>query len=153
MYIPPSVISNFIKDLVIGKAAGPDNLTAEYIKHAHKNLSVLLSLCFSSCLSHGHLFRSYCANMYCPYFWFNKSKTCLNKLQICYNNSLRRLLRIPKRSSASEMFVNLNIPAFGELLRTCVLGFCFRLDNCNINNIIGSIARSSVVYNSKCWQW
>ena len=48
-----------------------------------------------------HLFRSYCANMYCPYFWFNKSKTCLKKLQICYNNSLRRLLRIPKRSSAS----------------------------------------------------
>ena len=90
-----------------------------------------------------------------PYFWFNKSKTCLKKLQICYNNSLRRLLRIPKRtcSSASEMFVNLNIPAFGELLRKCVFGFCFRLDNCNINNIIGSIARSSVVYNSKCWQW
>ena len=56
-----------------------------------------------------HLFRSYCANMYCPYFWFNKSKTCLKKLQICYNNSLRRLLRIPKRSSASEMFVNLII--------------------------------------------
>ena len=100
-----------------------------------------------------HLFRSYCANMYCPYFWFNKSKTCLKKLQICYNNSLRRLLRIPKRSSASEMFVNLNIPAFGELLRKCVFGFCFRLDNCNINNIIGSITRSSVVYNSKCWQW
>ena len=40
---------------VIGKAAGPDNLTAEYLKHAHKNLSVLLSLCFSSCLSHGFL--------------------------------------------------------------------------------------------------
>ena len=100
-----------------------------------------------------NLFRSYCANMYCPYFWFNKSKTCLKKLQVCYNNSLRRLLKIPKRSSASEMFVNLNIPAFGELLRKCVFGFCFRLDNCKINNIIGSIARSSVVYNSKCWQW
>ena len=55
MYIPPppSEISNFRKDLVIGKAAGPDNLTAEYLKHAH--LSVLLSLCFSSCLSHGFL--------------------------------------------------------------------------------------------------
>ena len=47
------------------------------------------------------------------------------------------------------MFVNLNIhvPAFGELLRKCVFGFCSRLDNCKINNIIGSIARSSVVYN------
>ena len=96
-----------------------------------------------------HLFRSYCANMHCPYFWFN------NKLQICYNNSLRRLLSIPKRtcSSASEMFVNLNIPAFCELVRKCVLGFCFRLDNCKVNNLIRSIARSSVIYNYKCWQW
>ena len=40
-----SVISNFIKDLVIGKVAGPDNLAAEYLKHAHTNLSVLFSLC------------------------------------------------------------------------------------------------------------
>ena len=77
-----------------------------------------------------HLFRSYCANMHCPYFWFNKSKTCFKKLQICYNNYLRRLLSIPKRGSASEMFVNLNIPAFGELMRKCVFEFCFRLDNC-----------------------
>ena len=94
-----------------------------------------------------HMYPSYCANMYCPYFWFN------NKLQICYNNSLRRLLSIPKRGSASEMLVNLNIPAFGELMRKCVFGFCFRLDNCKVNNIIRSIARSSVIYNSKCWQW
>ena len=64
-----------------------------------------------------HLFRSYCANMHCPYFWFNKSKTCFKKLQICYNNSLRRLLSIPKCGSASEMFVYLNIPAFCELMR------------------------------------
>ena len=97
-----------------------------------------------------HLFRSYCANManmHCSYFWFN------NKLQICYNNSLRRLLSIPKRSSASEMFVNLNIPVFCELMRKCVLGFCFRLDNCKVNNSIRSFTRSSVIYNSKCWQW
>ena len=46
------------------------------------------------------------------------------------------------------MFVNLNIPAFGELMRKCVFGFCFRLDNCKVNNIIRSIARSSVIYSS-----
>ena len=50
------------------------------------------------------------------------------------------------------MFVNLNIPAFGELMCKCVFGFCFPLDNCEVNNIIRSIARSSVIYNSKCWQ-
>ena len=44
------------------------------------------------------------------------------------------------------MFANPNIPAFGELIRKCVFRFCFRLDNCKVNNVIRSmsIARSSV---------
>ena len=33
-------------------------------------------------------------------------------------------------------------------MRKCVLGFCFRLDNCKVNNLIRSIARSSVIYSS-----
>ena len=44
------------------------------------------------------------------------------------------------------MFVILNIPAFGEMLRICVFGICFRLDTCSVNNIIGFFTRSSVVY-------
>ena len=35
-----------------------------------------------------------------------------------YNNSLRRLLHLPKYNSASEMFVCLNIMSFNELLLT-----------------------------------
>ena len=41
----------------------------------------------------------------------------MNKLRIAYNNSPRILLNIPKNNSASEMFVCLNIPSFGELLK------------------------------------
>ena len=47
-----------------------------------------------------------------------------SKLKIAYNNNLRRLLGLPKYNSASEMFVNLNILSFGELLRKFV--FCFK---------------------------
>ena len=39
----------------------------------------------------------------------------LKTLRIAYNNSLRKLLGIPKYNSASEMFVCLNIPSFDEL--------------------------------------
>ena len=39
----------------------------------------------------------------------NSTKTALTKLKIAYNNSLRRLLGLPKYNSASEMFVNLGI--------------------------------------------
>ena len=65
------------------------------IRKFYANTNMLLrefSICFYQVKY--HRIRSYCANMHCPYFWFNKI------LQICYrpNNSLRRLLSIPKRS-------------------------------------------------------
>ena len=59
-----------------------------------------------------YLFKMYCSNLYCSSFWFDSSKTAMKKIKIAYNNSLRRLLSLPKRNSASEMFVNLNILSF-----------------------------------------
>ena len=56
-----------------------------------------------------YLFRSYIANMYCGQFWFKSTKYCLNKLRVSYNNSCRRLPRLPMRNSASGMFVQCNI--------------------------------------------
>ena len=55
------------------------------------------------------LFKTYCSTMYCSALWFkfNSTKTALTKLKMAYNNSLRRLLGIPKYDSASEMFVTL----------------------------------------------
>ena len=56
--------------------------------------------------------------MYCSALWFNSTKTeLITKLKIAYNNSLRGLLCLPKYNSASEMFGNLGILSFGELLR------------------------------------
>ena len=69
------------------------------------------------------LFKSFCSNMYCSTMWYNGTVTAMRKLRIAYNNSLCRLLGIPKYNSASEMFVQLNIKSFGELLRKYV--FCF----------------------------
>ena len=63
-----------------------------------------------------YLFKTYCSTMYYSALWFNSTKTALTKLKIAYNNSLRRLLGLPKYNSASEMFLNLGILSFGELL-------------------------------------
>ena len=46
------------------------------------------------------------------YFFFLKT------LRIAYNNSLRKLLGIPKYNSASEMFVCLNIPSLMSFLES-----------------------------------
>ena len=48
--------------------------------------------------------------------WFNCTESALTKLKVAYNNSLRRFMGLPWRNSASEMFVNLNIKSFGDLL-------------------------------------
>ena len=55
--------------------------------------------------------------------WFNCTKTALKKLKVSYNNSLRRFMTLPWRNSASEIFANLSIPSFDELLRIFVLNF------------------------------
>ena len=69
------------------------------------------------------LFKSFCAAMYCLSMWFDGTVTSMKKLKIAYNNGLRGLLNLPKYNSASEMFVNLNIPSFSDLLRKFVFSF------------------------------
>ena len=59
--------------------------------------------------------------------WFDSTKTVLTKLKVAYNNSLRRFMGLPWHNSASEMFVNLNIKSFGELLQVFVHGFRSRI--------------------------
>ena len=55
-----------------------------------------------------------------PPMWFDCTKTALKKLKVAYNNSLRRFMILPWRNSACEMFANLSIPSFDELLRIFV---------------------------------
>ena len=61
----------------------------------------------------------------------------MKNLKVTYNNSLRRLLRLPSHRSASSMFVNLNIPSFGELLRKLVYNFRNRLEKSDNGIILG----------------
>ena len=76
----------------------------------------------------------------------------LKCLKIAYNNSLRRLLGLPSHNSASDMFVNLNIPSFGELLRKYVYSFRNRLETSD-NIIIHGIYLSQFLLQSGIWVW
>ena len=44
-----------ISQLADNKASGPDNITAEHLKHASPRVAVLLSICFTGLMSHGLL--------------------------------------------------------------------------------------------------
>ena len=56
------------------------------------------------------LFKVLCSNINCSTMWY--TVIAMKRLRIAYNNSLRRLLGIPKRNNASGMFVQLNIKSF-----------------------------------------
>ena len=89
-----------------------------------------------------YLFKTYCSNLYCAPMWFDCTKTALKKMEVAYNNSLRRFMILPWPNSASEMFANLSFPSFDELLRIFVYGFRSRIIVSN-NLIISSIYSST----------
>ena len=74
----------------------------------------------------------------------------MKKFKVAYNNSLRRLLGLPSHNSASGMFVNLNIPSFGELPRKYVYNFRNRLETSD-NIIIRGIYLSHFPLQSDIW--
>ena len=76
----------------------------------------------------------------------------MKNLRVAYTNSLRRLLGLPSHNSASGMFVNLNIPSFGELLRKHVYNFRNKLETSDIVIILG-IYLSHFSLQSGIWDW
>ena len=95
------------------------------------------------------LFQHFCSNMFCSTMWHNGTVTAMRKLRIAYNDSLPRVLDIPKYNSASE---KLNTKSFDELLRKYV--YCFINKMIIMDNYITiSICNSSVLIFSKIWNW
>ena len=58
MLISTEDIRNIVNKLKCGKYSGPGNISAESLKFSQSLLYVLLSLCFSLCLTHGYLPKS-----------------------------------------------------------------------------------------------
>ena len=58
--------------------------------------------------------------------WFDCIKTALKKMKVADNNSLRRFMKLPCRNSPREMFVNLQLRSFDEMLRIFTFGFMLR---------------------------
>ena len=99
----------------------------------------ILSRIFSKCSPDVKrmLLKSFCSNMYCFTMWYNCTVNAMRKLRISYNNSLRRLLNIPKHNNASEMFVK----SFGELIRSHIHSFMNRLQ-CSKDLLLSSICKA-----------
>ena len=96
---------------------------------------VLLELC-----------KSFCTVFYCSYFWTNYKKTTFSKIRVAYNNVYRKILDVPKRGSASTMFVSNGIPNFEALIRKSIFSFNSRLQT-SCNSLICTIEESWIMRN------
>ena len=76
-------------------------------------------LCVQILLFHNVLFS----------MWFNSTVTSKRELKIAYNTGVRRKPNLPISDSTFEMFVNLNITSFDELLQKFVFSFRSRIQD------------------------
>ena len=63
------------------------------------------------------LFNTYCSPMYTAQLWWNHTVYSFHRLNVCYNNILRRLLRRPRYCSASGLFAECGIPNCKAVIR------------------------------------
>ena len=74
------------------------------------------------------LFRTFCTPLYTAPLWWNFRAYSLRKLTVTYNDVMRLLLCLPKWHSASQMFVNINVPTCQAVIRNLVYKFMNQLE-------------------------
>ena len=93
------------------------------------------------------LFQSFCVNFYCMSQIFNVKQHTMNKLKVCYNDSFRRLMGVPRYASASALFVTFGLPSFQEVRRKNITSYLQRMKNSE-NKIIVKISDHVCLHNS-----
>ena len=94
------------------------------------------------------LFNTYCSPMYTAQLWWNHTVASFHRLNVAYNNVLRRLLRRPRFCSASGLFAECRIPNCKAVIRNLIFRFMTRLD-LSTNSIISTILVSDIRWTSR----
>ncbi len=99
------------------------------------------------------LFQLFCANLYCCRFWYEAKKGDHEKLRSAYNNCFRRIMRLSKYCSDSEMFAVNGVLSFGEMFRKQIFTFRKHLTECTCNSLITSAVYPKIGFNSTISSW
>ena len=73
------------------------------------------------------LFQAYCAPMYTSSLWCKFQKYSLKSITVAYNNSLRIVLNLSSRCTASFMFATNYIKSFNESICSSIFSLLCRL--------------------------
>jgi len=100
------------------------------------------------------LFKAFCTPLYTAHLWRSYSKKNMQRLIVAYNDGMRLLLKQPRWSSASQMFVNVGVPTCTALIRNFIFRYMCRI-SVSENRIIQALAHSnfsSVRFTSRLWR-
>ena len=73
------------------------------------------------------LFQTYCYSLYGGALWASFNNYNMKRLNVCYNNIMRRLVGVPPWESARTMFVALGVKSFGEVRRNLAYSLMSRV--------------------------
>ena len=99
------------------------------------------------------LFKAFCTPMYTAHLWRRYKKSSMQKLNVAYNDGMRLLLHMSRWSSASQMFVSVNVPTCPAVLRNLMYRCMCRLSE-SCNGIITTLVNptmSAVRFTSTLW--
>ena len=89
-----------------------------------------------------YLFTTYLSSIYCSSLWM-LSRSQYQKIRVSYNNALRIVFGLSRDSSATSMFIDLNIRNFFDLRKVAVRSLAIR--NLHSKNcIIDFVSDSSI---------
>ena len=94
------------------------------------------------------LFNSYCSSLYTPHLWWNYKKMYVTKLQITFDNILKRNIVLSKYDSTSTTCAFTNTQCYQSTIRNLVFKFMCRLNKSDDGFIKASLA-SIEVYSSR----
>ena len=86
------------------------------------------------------LYKTYCSSVYCNALISTYHETALRKLHIAFNKMFKCLMNVPRRDSASTLFVNLGVDNFLVLRRKLVYSFVKRV-HCTSNLLVCDILK------------
>ena len=95
------------------------------------------------------LVQAYCAPMYTSRLWCKFQKNRLKSITVVYNHSLRIVLNLSSRCSASFMFATNYLKYFNERIRSSIFSLLYRLhqsDNLFINYLTTDNHYKSCMY-------
>ena len=96
------------------------------------------------------LFRTYCTNIYCNSLWSYFLVSDMHKLNVAYNNCIRKLFQLSCYTSISEWSVQHNIPTFLFIRRRSLYSVASRIKKSS-NCIVRAAYCSRKLYKSPFW--